>query len=332
MENKIQRRKIVMSKNVLNYLKEKKSLAKERIADTTSNIADFIASHSKEIRDFAIRTGCTVMSAAMLLFLASCDVQIIDNPNDTTATYMSQPYESGASDITSPYYQFETRPSEEIEKTNATVEDVMGYFDALFENLIKAKYGNIDTVNQMGKDNYNKIDASLGYITGTMYEDGYVENYGPIYSAYEFLPLTKSYKVDHEWFNDSTNPYYTNADLNLENVYLITLHGNSYSVLGEHKYDKFVNLAVPAEVMEEVLDAFNVKKQTLTPEVATQLNYPETAENFLGQEVYKFRRLDAGNIISANQEQLNALFKLIKALDQINVQGINPTNEITPER
>ncbi|MBE5736620.1 MAG: hypothetical protein E7356_04655 [Clostridiales bacterium] len=319
-----------MSKNVLNYLS--KQQRKERRDQSISDLKEFMISHAKEIKDYAVRTGCTLMSAAILLFLASCEMQIVDNPSDTTDTYMSQPHDSGVSDITSPYYQFETRPSEEIEKTNATVEDVLGHFDALFENLVKAKYGNIDTINQIGKDNYDKIDASLGYITGTMYEDEYVEGYGPIYSAYEFLPLTKSHNVNHEWFNDSTNPYYTNADLNLENVYLITLHGNSYSVLGEHKYDKFVNLAVPAEVMEEVLNAFNVEKYTLTPETIATLKYPETAEHFMGQEVYKFRRLDTGSILSANQEQLNALFKLIKAVDQINVQGINPTNDITPER
>ena len=231
------------------------------------------------------------------------------------------------------------RTREEIQQTGVTAEDVIVYFDKLCLDLLKAESGDGETIIQEGKERYNKIDVRISSIKGARYEDGYKEGYGPFYSSYEFFPVFSNYKVEHKWFKDSSNKYYNSESLVLEKACLVTIWFESYREKGNFLISKatggsecFINLAVPASVMKDLLDLFDVEKYTMTDEIASGLRNPSSADDFLLQEVYDFEEIRVSGFVFDenqqitfwNQEQLDALWRLIYAIEQVNLYGVCP--------
>lgn len=328
---------------------------KTRFADN-SNILETIDANATKVWNAFVKTALPIaLVVSMLVGLVACsdhsgleqiDINktpiltessptldstivpsVTNDPNITTDPFQTTPGETNIPIITDKPIivpnpgkepieldNYNIRPIEDIQASRVTAEDVLAYYDQLVTKLAAAKTG----VNEEDVLS-GKFDAQLNRVNRNIFafKDAKENEYS---LALEFIARENTFTPNHSWLNDQNSSYYNPTPEQNEHVFLITLFIDyNYDNKGYNTYVN--NIAVPYDEMHKIINAFNVEKYVLTEEKAQQSLLPQIADKYTYDEVYKLPYITRDVITNATQEQLDALFETIKAIEDINLHG-----------
>lgn len=222
--------------------------------------------------------------------------------------------------------EVETRPEEEILSSGAEANDVLALLDSLCLSWFR---NSMEGEDQMDTD---KLNAQFTSITVPQRsESSPIDHSLLVYSDPGFIKNRWFYPVC-SWHQDSL----VDENLRLGNVYSIDIHYvEEYDGVGMNAC--LSGWGVGESVFENVMALYGVSSYILSEEHCTGITvYNEKGEEVTenvnpiiyytnwGQTTYEPMTIDRETVANATEEQLAALYEMVRSIYQVNLEGILP--------
>lgn len=261
-----------MNKNVFTYLSGKANNVKDYIKSKAEAAGNYISDHAQDIKNGAIKTTATLLTAAALVTgMTACDTTPSNDPQT------SQQEQQNSNTL---YPIVTVKPREEIEAEGITSKDVL----ALYDNLayLYAK---------------NKLQP---------YADirGYdVKDISAQFDNVHVCKISLKASGNTQMVDD---PFYCPIN---DNGYLVRYNYNS--AIKDKKDHYHSDIIITQETFKTLMDSFNIAPIELTEEYWKENpTYVESHKHLTGKTVYPSFQFTRDIINNANEEQLWALYNV----------------------